>query len=76
MIAPLRIEMIVDYCIIEHCPMEQSAVYQSIKADFGELAANEFTYERGMNGSDELQDILFLITGGEMPAIYKKEDAS
>lgn len=76
MIAPLRIEMLVDYCLIEHVPKEKSAVYQSIKADFGELAANEFTYERGMNGSDELQDILFMITGGEAPGIYKKEDAS
>lgn len=76
MIATLRIEMLVDYCLIEHCPKEQSAVYQSIKADFGELAANEFTYERGMNGSDELQDILFLITGGEPPSNYKKGESA
>lgn len=71
----MRFELLVDYCLFENIPKEQSATYQSFKADFGELTADQFTYERAMNGSDELQEMLFIITGGVRPGEQKEESA-
>ncbi|MEC0231189.1 hypothetical protein [Paenibacillus alba] len=47
MSTPLRFELIVDYCIWEHVPKEQSRTYRNMFILFGEAYADQYTYERG-----------------------------
>lgn len=43
----MRFELLVDYCMFEHCPKEQSHTYRNLFIVMGEAYANQFTYERG-----------------------------
>ena len=47
MIAPLRIEMLVDYCMFEHVPKDLSRTYRNLFITLGEKVADQYTYERG-----------------------------
>lgn len=45
----MRFELIVDYCMFEHVPKDQSRTYRNLFITLGEKVANQYTYERGAN---------------------------
>ncbi|UVI31224.1 hypothetical protein [Paenibacillus spongiae] len=84
------IKMVVRMCEVEHVPVENSHFHRLVIEDFGQEAANGFTYEIEVpddelnfsfdqimqSGSNELKEMAFLITGGEAPGGRKERDAS
>lgn len=61
-------------CSFDDKPINESEIYNGIKSLHGEDIANQFTYDYCVNfGSSELQEAMFIVTGGQPPGIYKKE---
>jgi hypothetical protein len=63
------LEMEVKYrCVIDRQPIEDSAVYKLLTAEYGQEFADKWIYEDIMqNGSPELQEAVFIVTGGVAP---------
>jgi hypothetical protein len=48
------IEPIIDYCLFENVPKEQSLMYNAFLDLFGQKYADQFTYERGPHYADRV----------------------
>lgn len=50
----MRIELLVEYCLFQHVPKEQSLIYLNLCVVLGKEIADKYTYERGMDHADRI----------------------